>query len=155
MTDRSSRALAARRVHIVERDRLAGVVVDIDATDDPRALAVLQASLHDLPDGHRLGYGYDVEVTGLGAWVADRTVRISIWPAVQSPDGVIDADDPDDPESDLLVIDIDPRQHADALDALARLGRLIVAGPEGGPLPLVIDLDRDVVGAALDEVRTT
>ncbi|MEZ5204252.1 MAG: hypothetical protein R2701_07700 [Acidimicrobiales bacterium] len=37
MTDRSSRALAARRVHIVERDRLAGVVVDIDATDDPRA----------------------------------------------------------------------------------------------------------------------
>ncbi|MEZ5204251.1 MAG: hypothetical protein R2701_07695 [Acidimicrobiales bacterium] len=115
----------------------------------------MQASLHDLPDGHRLGYGYDVEVTGLGAWVADRTVRISIWPAVQSPDGVIGADDPDDPESDLLVIDIDPRQHADTLDALARLGRLIVAGPEGGPLPLVIDLDRDVVGAALDEVRTT
>jgi len=148
------RALAVRRATVIETDRLAGVVVDVDATGDPQALAVVQAPLHELPEGHRLGFGYDVEVAGLGAWVGDRRLRISIWPAVVDAEGGVDAADPDDPDADVLVLDVDPNVHGDALDALVRLGRLLIAGPEGGPVPLVVDLDRELLADAVGRVRT-
>lgn len=153
MASHGERALAARRASVVETARLAGVVVDIDATADPQALAVVQAPLHELPDGARLGFGYDVAVAGLGAWVGDRRVRISIWPAIATADGEVQAEDPDDPDADVLVLDLDPIAHGDALDALVRLGRLLIAGPEGGPVPLVVDLDRDLVADAVRAAR--
>lgn len=150
MAAHAERALPVRRATVVETDRLAGVVVDIDATEDPQSLAVVQAQLHELPEGSRLGYGYDVTVAGLGAWVGDRRVRIALWPAVVDSDGEVHAEDPDDPEADVLVLDVDPIEHREALDALARLGRLLVAGPEGGPVPLVVDLDPGLVADAIE-----
>ena len=154
MTGHGERALPVRRAAIVETDRLAGLVVDIDATEDPQALAVVQAGLHELPEGSRLGFAYDVAVVGLGAWVGDRRVRISIWPVVVDAEGDVHADDPDDPDADVLVIDLDPILHGAELDALARLGRLLVAGPEGGPVPLVLDLDRDLVAEVVAAATT-
>ena len=79
--------------------------------------------------------------------------RIRVWPALLDEDGEITADDPDDDGADLLVIDIDPREHGAALDDLIRLGRLFVAGPEAGPTPLVLDLDRDLVASVVAAVR--
>ncbi len=155
MGPHAERALPVGRATVVETDRLAGVVVDIDATEDPQALAVVQAQLHELPDGSRLGYGYDVTVTGLGAWVGDRRVRISIWPAVVDAEGAVHAEDPTDPDADVLVLDLDPRVHGDELRALVRLGRLLVAGPEGGPVPLVVDLDRDLLADALERATAS
>ena len=151
MSAHADRALPARRAYVVETDRLAGVVVEIDATEDLQGLAVLQAGLHERPPGTTLIHGYDVATAGLGAWVGDRRVRVSIWPALLDESGEIEADDPTDPEADVLVIDIDPLEHGTELEALARLGRLIVAGPESGPVPLVVDLDRDLVREVLDE----
>lgn len=145
MNTHGDRALPARRAYVVESDQLAGVVVEIDATEDLQALAVLQAGLHELPEGARLIHGYDLATAGLGAWVGDRRLRVSIWPALIDADGEITADDPEEPDADVLVIDLDPLEHGAELEALVRLGRLIVAGPESGPVPLVLDVDRDLV----------
>ena len=41
-------ALPVRRSRLVETDRLTAVVVDVDATGEPGALAVLQARWGDL-----------------------------------------------------------------------------------------------------------
>lgn len=150
----ADRALPARRTTIVENDRLSGVVIDIDATEDPTALAVVQASLHEVPEGSHLVYGYDLLAVGLGAWIGDRRARLVIWPALLDDAGEVSADDPDDPEADVLVIDIDPLEHGEALDALVRLGRVFIAGPESGPVPLVIDLDRELAARVVDAVRT-
>ncbi len=146
-------ALPARRAYVVDTGQLQGVVVEIDATEVPTALAVLQAGLHELPEGTRLIHGYDVGVAGLGAWVGDRRVRVSIWPALIDDAGEITADDPDDPDADVLVIDIDPLEYGTELEALAQTGRLIVAGPESGPVPLVVDLDVALVADALAATR--
>jgi hypothetical protein len=149
MTGHADRALPARRAYVVDSEQLAGVVVEIDATEDPQALAVLQAGLHERPEGTTLIHGYNVTTAGLGAWVGDRRVRVSIWPALIDAAGEIDADDPSDPDADVLVIDIDPLEFGAELEQLVRLGRLIVAGPESGPVPLVVDLDRDLVAEVL------
>ncbi len=154
MSGHGERALPARRAYVVETDQLAGVVVEIDATEDPQALAVLQAGLHELPEGSRLIHGYDLVTAGLGAWVGDRRVRLSVWPALIDADGEITADDPEDPVSDVLVIDLDPLEHGAELEALVRLGRLFIAGPESGPVPLVVDVDRDLVREVLDASTT-
>jgi hypothetical protein len=134
---------------VVDTEQLAAVVVEIDATEDPQALAVLQAGLHEVPEGTTLIHGYNVTTAGLGAWVGDRRVRVSIWPALIDAAGEITADDPSDPDADVLVIDIDPLEFGAELEELVRLGRLIVAGPESGPVPLVVDLDRDLVREVL------
>ena len=154
MSGHGQRALPARRAYVVETDQLAGVVVEIDATEDPQALAVLQAGLHDLPEGTRLIHGYDIVTAGLGAWVGDRRVRVSVWPARIDEAGDITADDPEDPSADVLVIDLDPLEHGAELEALVRLGRLFIAGPESGPVPLVVDLDRALLRDVLDAATT-
>ena len=56
--------------------------------------------------------------------------------------------------SDVLVIDLDPLEHGAELEALVRLGRLFIAGPESGPVPLVVDVDRDLVREVLDASTT-
>ena len=137
-------ALPVRRWRAIDTIDRRAVVVEVDATEAPRALAVLQASLHDVPAGHRLGYGFDVDTVGLGQWVGDRRVRIRIWPVLVDADGTVTAEeDPDDPEAEVLAIDLDPSPDAEgpALAILAETGRLLVAGPEAGPTPLVVDLD--------------
>lgn len=146
--------LRANRARVAEGSRFSGVIVDVDATENPQALAVMQASLHELPEGAQLGYGYDVGLSGLGAWVSDRKVRISIWPAIRLADGTIDVDDPSDEGSDVLVVDLDPATDREAIDALARLGRLVIAGPESGPVPLVVDLDVEVVAEAVSRLES-
>jgi len=138
---------------VVETEQLAGLVVEIDATEDLQSLAVLQAGLHELPEGSRLIHGYDVRAAGLGAWVGDRRVRVFIWPALIDADGEISADDPEELDADVLVIDLDPLEHGAELEALVRLGRLIVAGPESGPVPLVLDIDPDLLREVLDATR--
>jgi hypothetical protein len=150
----ADRALPARRARVVDTEQLAAVVVEIDATEDPQALAVLQAGLHEVPDGSTLIHGYRLTTAGLGAWVGDRRVRVSIWPALVDEAGDIAADDPDDPDADVLVIDIDPLEHGAELEELVRLGRLIVAGPESGPVPLVVDLDRDLLREVVTAATT-
>lgn len=152
MSGPAERALPARRARVVEDGAVRGVVVEIDATEDPQALAVLQASLHELPEGAQLIHGYRIAPAGLAAWVGDRRVRITIWPATIDAQGDIDAEDPDDPDADVLIIDVDPLEHGEELLALARLGRLFVAGPEMGPTPLVLDLDRDLVDEVVRSV---
>lgn len=128
------------------------VVIEIDPTQDTSALVVLQAQLHEPPEGQQLVFGYDVMASGLGAWVGDRQVRISIWPALVDDEGTISAADPDESERDLLVIDIDPAAHRAALDDLTRLGRLVIAAPDAGPVPLVVDIDTDLLGSVLGTV---
>ena len=118
------------------------------------ALAVLQAGLHEVPEGFTLIHGYRLATAGLGAWVGDRRVRVSIWPALIDAAGEIDADDPDEPDADVLVIDIDPLEFGAELEELVRLGRLIVAGPESGPVPLVVDLDRDLLQEVVTAATT-
>ena len=145
-------ALPARRMYLVDEGQVRGVVVDVDASTTPSALAVLHASLQDLPDGSTLVHGYRLSAVGLGAWVGDRRLRLAIWPALLHADGSIEADDPDDPEADLLVIDIDPREHAGALASLVEVGRLFVAGPDAGPTPLVLDVDTELLVEVLASV---
>lgn len=139
---------------MVDTEQLAAVVVEIDATEDLQALAVLQAGLHEVPEGSTLIHGYRLATAGLGAWVGDRRVRVSIWPALVDEAGEITADDPDEPDADVLIIDIDPLEFGAELEELVRLGRLIVAGPESGPVPLVIDLDQDLLQEVLTAATT-
>ncbi len=146
-------AVPVRRSYLVDNERLTGVVVEIDATHEQSALAVLQAGLHEQPEGVRLGFGYNVTATGLGAWVGDRRVRVSIWPVLMGPEGVLDEADPNDLEADVLRVDFDPIADRTALDDLGRIGRLIVAGPDAGPVPLVVDLDPQLVIDALTALR--
>ena len=84
----------------------------------------------------------------------DRRVRVSIWPALIDAAGEITADDPGEPDADVLVVDIDPLEFGAELEELVRLGRLIVAGPESGPVPLVVDLDQDLVREVLTAATT-
>lgn len=154
MTGHADRALSVRRARVVDTEQLAAVVVEIDATEDLQALAVLQAGLHEVPEGSTLIHGYRLATAGLGAWVGDRRVRVSIWPALVDEAGEITADDPDEPDADVLIIDIDPLEFGAELEELVRLGRLIVAGPESGPVPLVIDLDQDLLQEVLTAATT-
>ena len=151
MSGHGDRALPARRAYVIDTAELAAVVVEIDATEDPQGLAVLQAGLHEVPEGTTLIHGYNVTTAGLGAWIGDRRVRVMVWPALVDAAGEISVDDPEDPDADVLVIDIDPLEFGDELQALVRLGRLIVAGPESGPVPLVVDLDVDLVRQVVDQ----
>ena len=57
--------------------------------------------------------------------------------------GEVQADDPDHPDTDILVIHLDPEADAEAIASIGRVGRILVAGPEAGPTPLVLDIDRD------------
>ncbi|WP_426572436.1 hypothetical protein [Aquihabitans sp. McL0605] len=151
MSGHADRALPARRAYVVDTEQLAAVVVEIDATEDPQGLAVLQAGLHEVPEGSTLIHGYNVTTAGLGAWIGDRRVRVSIWPALIDAAGEISADDPTDPDADVLVVDIDPLEFGAELEHLVRLGRLIVAGPESGPVPLVVDLDQELLREVVDQ----
>jgi hypothetical protein len=153
VTRHADLALPARRAYVVDNDQLRAVVVEIDATANEPALAVLQAGLAEYAEGMRLVHGYRVSAAGLGAWIGDRRLRVVVWPALIDDAGEITEDDPDDPETDVLVVDIDPQRHGDALDALADLGRLVIAGPDAGPVPLVLDVDRDLVAEVLADVR--
>ena len=141
--------LPVRRSYLVETDRLTGAVVEIDATLEEGALAVLQAGLHEQPNGVRLGFGYDITTTGLGAWIGDQRLRVTIWTVLVDDSGVLDEPDPSDPDADVLRLDLDPIGDRTALDHLARVGRLIVAGPDAGPVPLVVDLDPRLVAETL------
>jgi hypothetical protein len=141
-----------RRSYRIDRDQLQGVVVEIDATADERGLAVQQAGLHPLADGDRLGFGYDLSVCGLGAWVDDRRVQLRVWPVIARADGTLDEDGPDRPDAEVLVIHFDPAADADALRGLADTGRLFIAGPDAGPLPLVLDIDPDWVTEVLAQL---
>ncbi|NLD76604.1 MAG: hypothetical protein GX643_08040 [Acidimicrobiales bacterium] len=151
-----SGSLPVRRSYPIDRNGVQGVVVEIDATADERALAVQQAGLHPLADGDRLGFGYDLSAYGLGAWVSDRRVQLRVWPVIAHPDGTVEEDHPDHPGSDVLVIHFDPSPgaDADALRQLAETGRLFIAGPDAGPVPLVLEVDREWVSEAVAEVGT-
>lgn len=146
-----SGVVRARRIRRVRTDRLDLVVIDVDATEDERALAVLQASLHELEGDRRVVYGYDLHVAGLGAWVGDHHLRLRIWPAIVDGTGRIVEDRHEDPDADVLTIEIDPREHAAELAELRRLGRLAIAGPESGPVPLLLELDTALVDSVLRE----
>lgn len=141
-----------RRSYLIENDRLTGVVIEIDATTEPQALAVLQAGLHEYPEGVHLGFGYDLVRAGFGAWIGDQRVRLRVWPVLADEDGIVEAGDPTDPDADLLEVDFDPVADRQALDDLARLGRLFIAAPDAGPVPLVLDVDRDLVARVVESV---
>ena len=144
--------LAVQRARTVDVNGRTVVVVQVDATDHPAALALLQAGLHAQPEGTRLIYGYDVAAVGLGAWVGDRRVRLRVWQALLHDDGSITADDPDDPASDVLAVDFDPVRDRAALDRLVEVGRLLIAGPEMGPTPLVLDVDPELLTEVLGQL---
>lgn len=144
-------ALPVRRCHPVDAGRLVGLVIEIDATGNDTALAVLQASLHEAPEGRRLIFGYDLRVAGLGAWVGDQRIRLRVWPATIDADDHIEVDHPDD-GGDVLVIDIDPVAHRDGLEHLRSTGRLFIAGPDAGPVPLVLDIEPEALTEVLDQL---
>jgi hypothetical protein len=137
---------------VLDDPRAPGVVLHVDATVDASALAVLQARLHQAEGGAHIVYGYDLEVVGLAAWVADRRLRLTVWPALLHPDGEITEDDPHHPDADLLVIDLDPLEHGAEIAALATTARVLIAGPETGPTPLVLELDPVLAADAAAEV---
>ncbi|MCU1453042.1 MAG: hypothetical protein JWN46_1188 [Acidimicrobiales bacterium] len=141
---RWSAGLPVARSYVVDTDRLRAVVVEVDATGDPPALQVLQAGLHEPPEGSRLVFGYDVSASGLGAWVGDRRLRLEVWPALVDDAGEVHEEDPDEGERDVLAIDFDPAADADALRSIGHIGRIVIAGPDAGPTPLVLDIDRDL-----------
>jgi hypothetical protein len=147
-----SGSLPVRRSYPIDRNGVRGVVIEIDATSDERGLAVQQAGLHPLADGDRLGYGYDLSAYGLAAWVGDRRIQLRVWPVVAHADGTVEEDDPDHEGSDVLVIHFDPSTDAEALSTLADTGRLFIAGPDAGPVPLVLDVDPGWVREVLDQV---
>jgi hypothetical protein len=153
MTRHADHALPVRRARVVDSDQLRAVVVEVDPTENPPALAVLQAGLHTYADGQRLVHGYRLSPAGLGAWVGDRRLRVAVWAALVDDSGTITEDDPDDPLTDVLVVDIDPERFGPELDALVELGRLVIAAPDAGPLPLVLDVDRALVAEVLTSVR--
>ena len=156
MTDRlpGSGALPLRRSYPLESNGVRGVVIEIDATADERGLAVQQAGLHPLAEGDRLGFGYDLSAYGLGAWVGDRKVQLRVWPVIAHHDGTIEEDDPDEPDADVLVIHFDPTVDADALSRLSDTGRLFIAGPDAGPVPLVLEVDPTWVAEVVAELTT-
>ncbi|MEO6628168.1 MAG: hypothetical protein ABIP03_06310 [Aquihabitans sp.] len=141
-----------RRSYLIENDRLSGVVIEIDATAEPHALAVLQAGLHEYPEDIRLGFGYDVVPAGFGAWIGDRKVRLRVWPVLADDNGMVDDGDPTNPDADRLEVDFDPVKDRQALVDLVRLGRLFIAAPDGGPVPLVLDVDRDLLAEVVAKV---
>lgn len=143
--------IPVRRSRLVDTAQLTGVVVEIDATREPLALSVLQAPLHERPDGQRVVFGYRFDVAGLGAWVDDRTVRFRTWPALIDESGEVVHDHCEGVDAEL-VIGFDADRDRQALTDLAEVGRLIVAGPDAGPVPLVIDVDPDLVRAAIDQM---
>ncbi|MEO6989877.1 MAG: hypothetical protein ABI239_14665 [Aquihabitans sp.] len=145
--------IPVRRSRLVQSDQLTGVVVEIDATGDPSALAVLQSGLHELPPGQRLVFGYHIDTTGLGAWVEDQQVRIRIWPALLDDDGDIVHDHSEGDDAELHLV-FHPTRDRAALADLARVGRLIVAGPDSGPVPLVLDVDVDLVADVVASLTT-
>lgn len=143
--------LPAGRIRRVRTDHLDLIVIDVDATDDERALAVLQASLHEQEGDRRVVYGYDLDVGGLAGWIGDRHVRLRVWPAIADGDGRIVEDRHEEPDADVLTIRIDPHAHAEALDDLRRIGRLAIAGPESGPVPLLLEIDTGLLDSVLGE----
>lgn len=152
MTDhRSTSGLPVRRGRVVDRGAIHGVLVDIDPTSDDEALTVVHAALDDPPDGQRVVFGYDVVPAGLGAWIGDRRVQVQLWPALLDGDG-----DVHDLEGiGRLRIDFDPVKDRELLADLAVRGRLLVAGPDIGPVPLVVDLDPALVEAVTATVAPT
>ena len=145
-------ALPVRRSYPVATERLTGLVVEIDPSRNESALAVLQAQLHESVPGQRLIFGYELTLTGLAAWVGDRRLRLRIWPAHLGDDGEITEDHPDD-GGDELLIDFDPVADGAGLDHLEVTGRVIIAGPDAGPIPLVVDLDTDELTALRARLR--
>ncbi len=148
-------ALAVRRSHLVDTPQLSGVVLEVDATSNQAALAVLQAGLHEYPPGQHLIHGYEVVPSGLAAWVGDRKVRLRVWLAILHDDDTITEDDPSDPNTDVLVIDLDPVVDGDALSTIAATGRVIIASPDAGPVPLVLDVDRATVADVVERVTAS
>jgi hypothetical protein len=145
---RSTSGLPVRRGRVADRGPIQGVLVDIDPTIDDEALEVVHTALEEPPSGHRVVFGYDVVAVGLGAWVGDRRVQVQLWPALVDEDGeVIDIDG-----LGRLRIDFDPAADRALLDDLADRGRLIVAGPDIGPVPLVVDLDTTLVAEVVASV---
>lgn len=145
-------ALRPRRIRRVETTDLDAIVIDVDATENEAALAVLQAPLHPRERGERIAFGYDLRAAGLGEWVGDRRLRLIVWPVVVDADGRIIEDSGGAPDADRLVLDVDPVRFRAELDVLARIGRLLIASPEGGPVPLVLDVDTDLVREVLARV---
>lgn len=137
--------LAVRRGRVVERGAVAGVLVDVDPSADDEALAVVHAALEEPPEGRRVVWGYDVVVTGLGAWIGDRRVQVQLWPALVDADGTVT----DDVSPGRLRIDFDLIRHRELLGDLSERGRLLVAGTDIGPVPIVVDLDPDLVAEAV------
>ena len=142
---RAGPGLPVRRGRVVDRGAVRGVIVDVDPSADEASLAVVHAAFEAPPDGHRIVWGYDVVVTGLGAWIGDRGVQVQLWPALVDEHGAID----DERSPGTLRIDLDPTRDRALLDDLAERGRLLVAGADIGPVPIVVDLDPDLVAAAL------
>lgn len=151
MNPEHSGVLAVRRGRRVNTEQLNAVVIDVDPTEDFRALAVLQAGLHEQPEGLRLVYGYDLGVVGLGAWIGDQIMRVRIWPALIDQSGEVVVDDHHHEDSDILSLDFKVGEQHDLLEELKACGRLVVAGPDIGPVPLVLDLDPTALANALDQ----
>ena len=77
--------------------------------------------------------------------------RFRIWPALLDDVGDVihDHSEGDDAELHLMF---HPTRDRTALTDLARVGRLIVAGPDSGPLPLVLDVDVDLLASVVDSL---
>jgi hypothetical protein len=86
-------------------------------------------------------------VAGLAAWVGDRRLRLTVWPALLDEDGEITRTTPTTPmptSSSSTSI----RSSTARRSPRSPTARVLIAGPETGPTPLVLDLDRELAADA-------
>ena len=121
------------------------------------------AELHELLAAYALDAVDPDERAQIEAWLERApTARREVDELIETA-SLLYSEDPTTPEQNAVICRLGlmlfaapanalTAAHREELAFLADSGRLFVAGPEAGPTPLVVDLDRDLVREVLAEL---